>query len=110
MVDGRQLIAGCGWNDPLSASARMIWQKERILNSVTANTGDTRQDKGQDGLLRVAEALPKDVGRGLVRLDPQDLERLRVEIGDVVDKKYPPAAKNYLSCDGEHCSISKEFS
>lgn len=34
--------------------------------------------------LRVAEALPKDVGRGLVRLDPQNLEQLGVRIGDVV--------------------------
>lgn len=39
----------------------------------------------RDHLLRVAEALPKDVGRGLVRLDPQDLERLGVDIGDVVE-------------------------
>jgi transitional endoplasmic reticulum ATPase len=52
---------------------------------VTANIGDIRQDKGRDGFLRVAEALPKDVGRGLVRLDPQDLERLGVGIGDVVE-------------------------
>ncbi len=36
-------------------------------------------------ILRVAEALPKDVGRGLVRLDPQDLERLGVRIGDVIE-------------------------
>jgi transitional endoplasmic reticulum ATPase len=35
--------------------------------------------------LKVAEAQPKDAGRGLVRLDPQDLERLGVEIGDVVE-------------------------
>jgi transitional endoplasmic reticulum ATPase len=35
--------------------------------------------------LRVAEALPKDAGRGLVRVDPQDLERLEVSIGDVVE-------------------------
>lgn len=34
---------------------------------------------------RVAEALPKDVDRGLVRLDPQDLDRLGVKIGDVVE-------------------------
>jgi transitional endoplasmic reticulum ATPase len=34
--------------------------------------------------LRVAEALPKDVGRGLVRLDPQHLDQLGVRIGDVV--------------------------
>jgi len=35
--------------------------------------------------LRVAEAPPKDVGRGLARLDPQDLERLGVGIGDVIE-------------------------
>ena len=35
--------------------------------------------------LRVAEAPQKDVGRGLVRVDPQDLDRLGVGIGDVVE-------------------------
>lgn len=35
--------------------------------------------------LRVAEALPKDVGRGIVRLDPRDLERLGARIGDVIE-------------------------
>jgi len=35
--------------------------------------------------LRVAEALPSDVGRGLSRLDPRDLDRLGVGIGDVVE-------------------------
>jgi len=34
--------------------------------------------------LRVAEALPKDVGRGLVRLDPQHLDQLGVRIGDII--------------------------
>jgi transitional endoplasmic reticulum ATPase len=34
--------------------------------------------------LRVVEALPKDVGRGLVRLDPQTLDQLGVRIGDIV--------------------------
>lgn len=34
--------------------------------------------------LRVAEALPKDVGRGLARLDPDGMERLGTSIGDVV--------------------------
>jgi len=52
---------------------------------VTANVGDTRPGERRDLLLRVAEALPKDVGRGLARLDPQDLERLGVGIGDVVE-------------------------
>jgi transitional endoplasmic reticulum ATPase len=34
---------------------------------------------------RVAEAAPKDVGRGLARLDPQDLEQLGVGIGDTIE-------------------------
>lgn len=33
---------------------------------------------------KVAEARPRDVGRGLVRVDPSDLEALGVGIGDVV--------------------------
>jgi transitional endoplasmic reticulum ATPase len=35
--------------------------------------------------LRVAEALPKDAGRGLARLDPQVLEELGLGIGDVIE-------------------------
>ncbi len=35
--------------------------------------------------LRVSEALSKDVGRALARIDPQDLERLRIEIGEIVE-------------------------
>jgi transitional endoplasmic reticulum ATPase len=34
---------------------------------------------------RVAEAAPKDVGRGLARLDPADLELLGVGIGDTIE-------------------------
>jgi len=34
---------------------------------------------------RVAEALPKDVGRGLARLDPKDMAELGAEIGDVIE-------------------------
>ncbi|MCZ7596151.1 MAG: AAA family ATPase [Hyphomicrobium sp.] len=34
---------------------------------------------------RVSEALPKDVGRGLARLDPKDMAELGVEIGDVIE-------------------------
>jgi len=35
--------------------------------------------------LRIAEALPKDVGRGIARLDPDDIERLGAAIGDIVE-------------------------
>jgi transitional endoplasmic reticulum ATPase len=34
--------------------------------------------------LRVAEALPRDVGRGILRLDPRDIERLGAAVGDVL--------------------------
>ena len=34
--------------------------------------------------LRVAEAHMKDVGRGIARMDPQDLEALGADIGDLV--------------------------
>jgi transitional endoplasmic reticulum ATPase len=41
---------------------------------------------GQDQavLLKVSEALSKDVGRAMARIDPQDLRRLGVQTGDVV--------------------------
>jgi transitional endoplasmic reticulum ATPase len=35
--------------------------------------------------LKVAESMPKDLGRGLARLDPADLARLGVEVGEVVE-------------------------
>ena len=35
--------------------------------------------------LKVAEALGKDVGRGLARLDPADMAALGLEIGDVIE-------------------------
>ena len=33
---------------------------------------------------KVAEALPKDVGRGLARLDPADMASMGIEPGDVI--------------------------
>ena len=42
--------------------------------------------KGNGALkLRVAEGRSKDVGRALARLDPSDMEKLGLEIGDVVE-------------------------
>ena len=37
--------------------------------------------------LKVAEAAPKDVGRGIARIDPKDMEKLGVDVGDVVELK-----------------------
>jgi transitional endoplasmic reticulum ATPase len=35
--------------------------------------------------LKVTEAMPKDLGRGLARLDPADMATMGVEVGDVVE-------------------------
>jgi transitional endoplasmic reticulum ATPase len=47
------------------------------------------QETGRDARteelsLRVAETLGKDVGRGVARLDPKDLDRLGAEVGDIL--------------------------
>ncbi|NQT73938.1 MAG: CDC48 family AAA ATPase [Chloroflexi bacterium] len=34
--------------------------------------------------LRVAEALPKDAGRAMARIDPQDMPAIGVEVGDII--------------------------
>ena len=44
--------------------------------------------------LKVKEALPKDVGRGITRIDPEDLKVLDLEIGEIVEiegKRKTPA-------------------
>ncbi len=44
--------------------------------------------------LRVSEAMPKDVGRGLARLDPLDMSALGLQVGDIVQimgKRATPA-------------------
>lgn len=52
---------------------------------MTVNKGQGHTDEEKGLSLRVAEALPNDVGRGLARLDPQDLQKLQVNIGDVLE-------------------------
>jgi len=47
------------------------------------NTEKTKKKSGMI-VLKVAEAGSKDVGRGIVRLDPADFEKIGVEVGDVV--------------------------
>jgi transitional endoplasmic reticulum ATPase len=45
--------------------------------------------------LRVAEAKPRDVGRGIARIDPHDLEKIGAEVGDIIllEGKRKTAAK-----------------
>ena len=54
---------------------------------MATRTGKTeKRARVVDGLeARVAEALGKDVGRGLARLDPKDLARLGAAVGDIVE-------------------------
>ena len=41
--------------------------------------------QGEAITLKVKEAMPKDVGRALARMDPEDMKRLGVEAGDIVE-------------------------
>jgi len=48
--------------------------------------GVIRIDGYRDVLqLRAAEAIPRDVGRGIVRIDPQDMQKLGADAGDIVE-------------------------
>src|SRR3989338_3761054 len=52
-----------------------------------ARGGEGVGDPGAPGVLKVAEALPKDVGRGIARMDPKDMGRLGADVGDIVELK-----------------------
>ncbi|MBI5749678.1 MAG: CDC48 family AAA ATPase, partial [Nitrospinae bacterium] len=44
--------------------------------------------------LKVKEALPKDVGRAIVRIDPEDMKKIEAEVGDIIEiygKRSAPA-------------------
>jgi transitional endoplasmic reticulum ATPase len=47
-------------------------------------TSQKKKTKKNPLTLKVAEATTKDVGRGIVRFDPGDFEKLNVQVGDVV--------------------------
>ncbi len=45
----------------------------------------TKDDEAPVVKLRVTEALTKDVGRAFARMGPEDLERLQIAVGDIVE-------------------------
>ena len=49
----------------------------------------TKQDSSQTNalVLTIAEAAPKDVGRGIARIDPKDMAKVGVDVGDIVQLK-----------------------
>jgi transitional endoplasmic reticulum ATPase len=51
-------------------------------NGAAEQTAPTNEEKGLR--LRVVEAHPKDAGRGIVRIDPADLEKIGASIGDII--------------------------
>ncbi len=43
-----------------------------------------RERQEEQPVLRVSEAIPKDVGKGMARMDPEDMQRLGLNVGDVI--------------------------
>ncbi len=64
----------------MSDKARTIRPPARATREAASKTPG-----GGEATFRVAEAPSRDVGRGLVRLDPKDMAALNVETGDVVE-------------------------
>ncbi|MEK6582546.1 MAG: CDC48 family AAA ATPase, partial [Nitrospirota bacterium] len=63
--------------------------------------------------LKVKEALPKDVGRAIARIDPEDMKKIEAEVGEIIEitgKRITPAkvmpcyaedrGKNIIQIDG----------
>ena len=55
----------------------------------------------KDVRLKVVEAQKRDVGRGIVRMDPQDMERLGGSVGEIVEieGKRKSVAKVMAKCE-----------
>ncbi|MCX6143450.1 MAG: CDC48 family AAA ATPase [Ignavibacteriales bacterium] len=53
-------------------------------NNKNNDTSPSEHTDNPQDALRVAEGLGKDVGRGLARLDPKDLEKLGIQVGDII--------------------------
>ncbi|GFP26771.1 transitional endoplasmic reticulum ATPase [Candidatus Hakubella thermalkaliphila] len=53
------------------------------------DVGTAKGIKSADNVLalRVSEALTKDVGRGIARIDPADMEKIGVQVGDIIEIK-----------------------
>ena len=54
----------------------------------------TAKKDGKALTLKVKEALPKDVGRAIARIDPEDMQGLGLEVGDIIEingKRKTPA-------------------
>jgi len=49
--------------------------------------------RGEKNQLKVKDAFKEDVGRGLVRLDPDVMQTLKLKTGDVIEITHPLSEK-----------------
>jgi transitional endoplasmic reticulum ATPase len=64
--------------------------KGKIMISTKSAGGSKKSaeaEKALEVVLKVAEAGPKDVGRSIARIDPEDMARLGAAVGDIVEIK-----------------------
>ena len=52
-------------------------------------SGITRRYEGKGTKLRVKDAFKEDAGRGIVRIDPETIEKLNLRTGDVLEVSHP---------------------
>ncbi|MFX1590389.1 MAG: CDC48 family AAA ATPase [Promethearchaeota archaeon] len=52
-------------------------------------SGITRRYEGKGTKLRVKDAFKEDAGRGIVRIDPETIEKLNLRTGDVLEISHP---------------------
>jgi transitional endoplasmic reticulum ATPase len=80
-VAGQRIICGpAALSRAATAAVRAWWRPVKAgLQKVDMTT------EKHVPSFKVAEARTKDAGRGIIRIDPQDLEKMGIEIGDVVE-------------------------
>ena len=52
-------------------------------------SGITRAYEGKDNKLRVKDAFKEDAGRGIVRIDPETIEKFNLHTGDILEIGHP---------------------
>ena len=56
-------------------------------------SGITKEGSGKKTKIRVKDAFKEDVGRGIVRIDPEVIENLKLKTGDIIEIIHPISNK-----------------
>jgi len=56
-------------------------------------SGITKEGRGKKTKIRIKDAFKEDVGRGIVRIDPEVIENLKLKTGDIIEIIHPIANK-----------------